>query len=119
MAVARQIMNADEIPDDDSLEELVTAALDELSENYMGGLFISTGCEEYRMSRIREICASAAKAMDLDFIEVGPEEYDFALRKRDFDDYLVRRLSALSRRMNSDPVSMRWVDTAARIRAGS
>ena len=63
MAVARQIMKADEIPDDDSLEEMVTAALDELSENYMGGLFISTGCEEYRMSRIREICASAAKAM--------------------------------------------------------
>lgn len=63
MAVARQIMNADEIPDDDSLEEMVTAALDELSQSYMGGLFISTGCEEYRMSRIREICASAAKAM--------------------------------------------------------
>ena len=63
MAVARQIMNAEEIPDDDSLEELVTAALDELSQNYMGGLFVSTGCEEYRMSRIREICASAAKAM--------------------------------------------------------
>ena len=63
MAVARQIMKADEIPDDDSLEELVTSALDELSESYMGGLFISTGSEEYRMSRIREICASAAKAM--------------------------------------------------------
>ena len=63
MAVARQIMKADEIPDDDSLEELVTAALDDLSESYMGGLFVSTGCEEYRMSRIREICASAAKAM--------------------------------------------------------
>ena len=56
-------MKADEIPDDDSLEDLVTAALDDLSENYMGGLFVSTGCEEYRMSRIREICASAAKAM--------------------------------------------------------
>ncbi len=63
MAVARQIMNAGEIPDDDSLEELVTAVLDELSKNYMGGLFISTGCEEYRMSRIREICGAAAKAM--------------------------------------------------------
>ena len=63
MAVARQIMNAEEIPDDDSLEDLVTAALDELSESYMGGLFISTGGEEYRMSRIREICASAARAM--------------------------------------------------------
>ena len=34
--------------------------------------------------------ASAAKAMDLDFIEVGPEEYDFALRKRDLDNRLVR-----------------------------
>ena len=63
MAVARQIMKAEEIPAGDSLEELVTAALDELSESYQGGLFISTGCEEYRMSRIREICASAAKAM--------------------------------------------------------
>ena len=63
MAVARQIMDTDEIPDDDSLEEMVTAALDELSENYMGGLFVSTGGEEYRMSRIREICASAARAM--------------------------------------------------------
>lgn len=63
MAVARQIMKADEIPDDGTLEEMVTAALDRLSESYMGGLFISAGCEEYRMSRIREICASAAKAM--------------------------------------------------------
>ncbi len=63
MAVARQVMDADEIPDDDSLEEMVTAALDELSENYRGGLFISAGSEEYRMSRIREICSSAAKAM--------------------------------------------------------
>ena len=63
MAVARQIMKAEEIPDEDSLDELVTAALDDLSQSYMGGLFISTGCEEYRMSRIREICASAAKAM--------------------------------------------------------
>lgn len=63
MAVARQIMKSEEIPDDDSLEELVTSALDELSQSYMGGLFVSTGGEEYRMSRIREICASAAKAM--------------------------------------------------------
>ncbi len=34
--------------------------------------------------------ASAAKAMDLDFIEVGPEEYDFALRKADLDNRLVK-----------------------------
>ena len=63
MAVARQIMNEDEIPGEDGLEELVTAALDELAEKYRGGLFVSTGGEEYRMSRIREICAAAAKAM--------------------------------------------------------
>ena len=63
MAVARQIMNAEDIPEGDGLEELVTAALDELAEKYRGGLFVSTGAEEYRMSRIREICAQAAKAM--------------------------------------------------------
>ena len=63
MAVARQIMNEDEIPGEDGLEELVTAALDDLAEKYRGGLFVSTGGEEYRMSRIREICAAAAKAM--------------------------------------------------------
>lgn len=63
MAVARQIMNAEEIPEGDGLEELVTAALDELAEKYRGGLFVSTGGEEYRMSRIREICAAAARAM--------------------------------------------------------
>ena len=63
MAVARQIMKAEEIPEDESLEELVTAALDELARSYKGGLFISTGGEEYRMSRIREICSAAAKAM--------------------------------------------------------
>lgn len=63
MAVARQIMNAGDIPEGDELEELVTAALDELAGKYRGGLFISTGGEEYRMSRIREICAAAAKAM--------------------------------------------------------
>ena len=28
---------------------------------------------------------SAARAMDLDFVEVGPEEYDFALRERDLE----------------------------------
>jgi putative molybdopterin biosynthesis protein len=28
---------------------------------------------------------SAARAMDLDFIEVGPEEYDFVLRAKDLE----------------------------------
>ncbi|MBE6039539.1 MAG: hypothetical protein E7219_01110 [Clostridiales bacterium] len=69
MAVARQIMGdrglLERIRDgsDEELERLVGDALDELSRSYRGGLFISAGSEEYRMSRIREICASAAKAM--------------------------------------------------------
>ncbi|MBR0468676.1 MAG: PD-(D/E)XK nuclease family protein [Mogibacterium sp.] len=69
MAVARQLMANGEIlgeirdGDDEALEKLVTAALDELSEEYRGGLFVSAGVEDYRMSRIREICAGAAKAM--------------------------------------------------------
>ena len=69
MAVARQIMEDSELPqkirdgDDEELERLVNAALDELSAGYRGGLFVSTGSEEFRMSRIREICAAAAKAM--------------------------------------------------------
>ena len=52
-----------ETAETDTLEELVTSALDELSKDYRGGLFISTGNEDYRMSRIREICAGAARAM--------------------------------------------------------
>ena len=69
MAVARQIMEDSELPqkirdgDDEELGRLVNAALDELSAGYRGGLFVSTGSEEFRMSRIREICAAAAKAM--------------------------------------------------------
>ena len=69
MAVAEQLMSRSDIMekirdgDDETLSELVTAALDKLSEDYRGGLFISTGAEEYRMGRIREICAGAAKAM--------------------------------------------------------
>ncbi|MBQ9273087.1 MAG: PD-(D/E)XK nuclease family protein, partial [Mogibacterium sp.] len=74
MAVARQIMGDEELrekmrgtggsgPDTEELERLVNEALDELSQNYRGGLFISAGGEEYRMSRIREICAAAAEAM--------------------------------------------------------
>ena len=77
MAVARQLMSDEKLleklrsgPDglpgqegDELLESLVTTALDEISQNYRGGLFVSSGVEEYRMSRIREICAAAAKAM--------------------------------------------------------
>ena len=69
MAVARQIMSDSGLPqkirdgDSTELERLVSSALDELSSGYRGGLFISTGSEEFRMSRIREICAGAARAM--------------------------------------------------------
>ena len=69
MAVARQLMSEKDIfdrvkeGDDTALEELVTAALDELSNDYRDGLFISAGVEDYRMSRIREICGAAARAM--------------------------------------------------------
>ncbi len=80
MAVAQQLIDAPELleklrnsgaagPDgkpadeDGILEELVSAALDKLSNEYRDGLFISAGVESYRMSRIREICSAAAKAM--------------------------------------------------------
>jgi len=74
MAVARQIMgdaglreklrgSSGSSPDTEELERLVNETLDDLSQNYRGGLFISAGKEEYRMSRIREICAAAAEAM--------------------------------------------------------
>ena len=69
MAVAHQIMTDEELLQkirdggSEELERLVSSALDELSSGYRGGLFISTGSEEFRMSRIREICAAAAKAM--------------------------------------------------------
>ena len=69
MAVARQLMSEKEIfgrikeGDDNALEDMVTAALDDLSKDYRDGLFVSAGVEDYRMSRIREICAAAAKAM--------------------------------------------------------
>jgi len=73
MTVARQltaepqlledIRNSGPEDGDDRLEELVAAALDEISKGYRGGLFVSTGNEDYRMGRIREICAGAARAM--------------------------------------------------------
>ncbi len=69
MTVARQLIGNSEVleklrdGDEEELERIVSAALDEIAGTYRGGLFISTGSEEYRMSRIREICAAAAKAM--------------------------------------------------------
>ena len=69
MAVAKQIMGEKDLSekirngDTEEIERIAGAALDEISGRYRGGLFISAGSEEYRMSRIREICMSAAKAM--------------------------------------------------------
>ncbi len=83
MAVARQIMADRELPqkirdgDSEELERLVSSALDELSSGYRGGLFISTGSEEFRMSRIREICAAAAKAMAEQLSSAAVDSADF------------------------------------------
>lgn len=48
---------------DDELEKTVSEELSNIAENYQGGLFVSSGNEEYRMDRIREICATAVKAL--------------------------------------------------------
>lgn len=45
------------------IEKMVDEELAVISENYQEGLFISTGGEQFRMQRIREICTGAARAM--------------------------------------------------------
>ena len=50
-------------PADSDIERLVSEELDKIAANYNGGLFISAGSEQFRMSRIREICSAAASAM--------------------------------------------------------
>ena len=67
-AVAEQLMGSEVLGkiadgDEQALEELVSDAFDELSKTYREGLFVSSGNEDYRLSRVREICAGAAKAM--------------------------------------------------------
>lgn len=49
--------------DDEVLARLVDSELEKISQDYEGGLFISAGSEEFRMSRIREICFGAARSM--------------------------------------------------------
>ena len=49
--------------DDDELERIISEELDRIATEYRGGLFVSTGNEEFRMSRIREIIAGAVRAM--------------------------------------------------------
>ena len=76
MAVARTLlgdralMKSINEGDDEALRRLVNEELDKLAEEYRDGLFISTGAEKYRLERIREICAKAAKAM---VVQLGTE----------------------------------------------
>ena len=76
MAVARRLlgdrtlMKAINEGDDEALRVLVNEELSKLAEEYRGGLFISTSAEKYRLERIREICAKAAKAMA---VQLGSE----------------------------------------------
>lgn len=105
MAVARQIMADDSLPQkirdgsSDELEGLVNAALDELSAGYRGGLFISTGSEEFRMSRIREICSAAAKAM-------AEQLSAMSVTSADFEEAFGRsgRFGPISLRVGEDDV---------------
>lgn len=47
----------------EELEAMVDEELNKLAREYRGGLFVSTAGEQYRLERIREICAKAAEAM--------------------------------------------------------
>lgn len=49
--------------DDAEIAAMVDEELGAISENYRGGLFVSMGREEYRLSRIREICEEAVRAL--------------------------------------------------------
>ncbi len=64
--VAREVLerkqSGEEI-DDEELKMLVENKLYELADDYEGGLFLSTGAEEFHLDRIREICYAAAHAV--------------------------------------------------------
>ncbi|MCQ2567177.1 MAG: exodeoxyribonuclease V subunit gamma [Mogibacterium sp.] len=47
----------------EELDEIVSAELDSIAGSYNEGLFISTENEEFRLDRIKEICAKAAREM--------------------------------------------------------
>ena len=86
MAVARTLLGDRALMknindgDNEALEKLVNGELDKLAQEYRGGLFISTGAEKYRLERIREICAKAAKAMA---VQLGAE----AVKDASFEEY--------------------------------
>lgn len=62
---------------DRDIERLVSEELDRIAANYNGGLFISAGSEQFRMSRIREICSAAASAMAQQLAAESVEDAEF------------------------------------------
>lgn len=48
---------------DEELEKIISSELSAIGQTYEGGLFISSGTEEYRMERIKEICAIAVRSL--------------------------------------------------------
>ncbi len=74
------------------IEDMVDEELAHIASGYQGGLFISAGSERFRMDRIREICASAAKAMA---DQLSAESLVDAVFEEDF-----------SRRGRFDPVTL-------------
>lgn len=55
--------------DDETLSAMVGKVLDQIAEKYRDGVFCSDESEVYRMSRIKEVCAVAARAMAMQLTE--------------------------------------------------
>lgn len=49
--------------DDETLEKIIAEEIDGIAREYNSGLFISSGSEEYRMERIKEICQIAVRSL--------------------------------------------------------
>lgn len=71
---------------DEELESIIARELDKIATTYQGGLFISSGTEEYRMERIKEICSMAvrelANQLASESVEDATFETDFGRGKR-------------------------------------
>ena len=68
---------------DEKLEKLISAELDKIARDYNGGLFVSSSNEEYRMERIKEICAAAVRA-------VAKQLTDEAMKSAKFEAFFGR-----------------------------
>ena len=62
---AEQLKNCD----DAMLSAVIGEVLDRIAEKYRDGVFLSDESEQYRMGRIKEICAVAARAMAIQLTE--------------------------------------------------